>query len=78
MQRKTYVCYIDYVKAFEKVRRRTQTEIPEMLDKDRIAIDAIVNDRPSCNSDLVVIYVSLLSDLIIEIKHGARQGRSVF
>jgi len=43
MQKDVYVCYIDYVKAFDRVRHRPLMEMLESLDLDGQDVELIKN-----------------------------------
>jgi len=43
MQKDLYVCFIDYVKAFDKIQHRTLIEMLEMLDTDGKEIELIAS-----------------------------------
>ena len=71
MQKDLYVCFVDYVKAFDKIQHRTLIEMLEILDVDGKEIDLIAslywNQVAAINID------GSLSDWIT-IQRGARQG----
>ena len=71
MLKDLYVCFIDYVKAFDKIQHKTLIEMLEMLDIDGKEIELIAslywNQVAAINID------GSLSDWIT-IQRGARQG----
>ena len=71
MQKDLYVCFIDYVKAFDKVKHEPLIEMKKELDLDGKNVDLIMNLY--WDQQAAVRWNDKLSNYV-DIKSGVRQG----